>query len=371
MDPIRVLYVNGGVMDRGGISAYMMNYYRHIDKTKVQIDFVVHGFVKGVFDDEINKLGGVIYNVPIKSKNYIQNVKALRKIFNSGKYKIVHSHMDAMGYVVLKEAKKCGIPVRIAHSHNTQHLTKNKLHFMINEYARKMINKYATQRFACSNAAGKWLFSEEMINNGIVDMTHNAIELDKFRFDERYRNEFRNKYKLNDNFVIGHVGRFEYQKNHKFLLEIFAGFLLKEPNAKLLLIGEGSLRKEIEQQIKDLNIENSILILGEQNNVNELMNAFDVFILPSHFEGLPVVGIEAQANGLPCIFSSSITREIDLTDSASFLALTDSVEEWCDKLNSLKKLSPERNEDNIKSISSKGYNIIVEAKKLEKKYMEL
>lgn len=327
MKIIRVLYINGGIMDRGGISAYMMNYYRHIDRTKVQIDFVVHGFDKGVFDEEIREMGGQIYNVPVKSKDYFGNIRALRKIFKSGKYKIVHSHMDAMNTVVLKEAKKCGIPVRIAHSHNTEHLTSNKLKYFLNEIARKNVTKYSTHMCACSKMAGMWLFGNEAVENGNVKIIKNAIEVDKYRFDINARNRLRKELKLENNFIIGHVGRFDYQKNHMFILDVFAEIVKHRSDTRLLLVGDGNLRNKIETKIEKLGLQNSVILLGQRADVNELMSMFDVFILPSLFEGLGIVAVEAQANGLTCYLSSGIPREVNVTNKIQFLEI-DNIEEW-------------------------------------------
>jgi glycosyltransferase involved in cell wall biosynthesis len=321
MGPIRVLYINGGIMDRGGISAYMMNYYRHLDRSKVQLDFVVHGFEKGIFDDEIHRLGGKVYNVPIKSKDYFGNIKALRKIFNSGKYKIVHSHMDAMSTVVLKEAKKCKVPIRIAHSHNTQHLTKNKLKFILNEYARKAITRYATHLFACSEPAGRWLFGNKNAEKGKIVYVKNAIDLDQYSFEQKSRIRIRKEFGIEESLVIGHVGRFDYQKNHFYLLEIFKKLIKVEPKAKLILIGDGHLKTKISEKIIDLSIDNSVILLGNRDDVSEIINAFDIFVLPSHFEGLGIVLVEAQANGLCCVASKSVPTEVNISGRVKFLSI--------------------------------------------------
>ena len=367
MEPIRVLYVNGGIMDRGGISAYMMNYYRHIDKTKIQIDFIVHGFEKGVFDDEIHAMGGTIYNVPIKSKDYFGNIKALRTIFNTGKYKIVHSHMDAMSLIVLREAKKCGILIRIAHSHNTEHLTNNKLKYFLNEIARKNIYRYATHMCACSELAGKWLFGEAMIKSGKVKIIKNAIELEKYRFDTETRNKLRRELDLEDKFVVGHVGRFDYQKNHMFLLEIFSELVKQKPNAKLVLVGDGHLRNKIEAKIQAAGLSDRVLLLGQRSDVSELLNVFDVFVLPSLFEGLPVVAIEAQANGLKCCLSNKITREASVTDKIKFLDI-EGIKQWVEELS--KKNDSNRTICEQKFIEL-GYEINGAAEKLCKMYTDL
>jgi len=367
MEPIRVLYINGGIMDRGGISAFMMNYYRHIDRRKVQIDFVVHGFEKGVFDDEIHELGGEIYNVPVKSKDYLGNIRELRKIFKSGKYKIVHSHMDAMGAVVLREAKKSGIPIRIAHAHNTDHLTNNFLKYILNEVARKTIKNYATHLFACSESAGIWLYGKNAVKEGKVKIIKNAIEVEKYIFDLNKRNSLRKKFNLENNFVVGHIGRFDYQKNHIFLLHVFSQLVNKIPNAKLILVGDGHLREKIEREIEELGLKNSVILLGQRDDVNELLNMFDVFVFPSLFEGLGIAAVEAQANGLKCFLSNTIPHEVKITDKVEFLSI-ESIEDW---VNALTNVSYYDRNINYTDFVKAGYEIKNAAKELCEMYIHL
>jgi glycosyltransferase involved in cell wall biosynthesis len=309
----RILYINGGRMMNGGIEAYMMNYYRHLDRTKFQIDFVVHGFERGIQDDEIEKLGGKIYRVPVKSKNPLKNYLALKKILKSGEYKIVHSHMDAMSVVPLKIAKKCGVPVRIAHSHNMAHLTNNPLKIKLNDMAKKNLPASATHLFACSRGAGEWLFGAE--NKNRVEIIPNAIDVEKIAFNARIRQEIRRELKIaDDEICVGHVGRFEYQKNHEFLVEAFAELTAKNCGKfRLILIGDGSLKESVRNLCEEKNISRLVTILDGRNDVWKFYNAFDLFCLPSHFEGLPVVLVEAQDNGLKCLVSDKVPREADIS----------------------------------------------------------
>lgn len=368
MKPVRILYVNGGPMNRGGIESYMMNYYRNIDKSKIQIDFISIGLERAAYDDEIESLGGKIYYVPKKSKNYLQYKAAIKNILEQNEYKIVHTHMDAMGTTVLKEAKKLKIPIRIAHSHNTKHLTKNIIKLAINEYARKNINKYATNMFACSELAGRWLFGNKAYESGSVEIVKNAIDINKFKYNYIKREEMRKKLNLsNEDLVIGHIGRFDHQKNHSFLLEIFKKVSQKDSKIKLILLGDGKLRNEIEGKINNLNISDKVIILGNVNNPYDYYNVFDLFILPSLFEGLPVVGIEAQANGLPCLFSDTITKELSINENVEFIPLSNK-EEWCEKV--LKHITGTRN-NNQSFIIQSGYDIVSESRILEKKYISL
>lgn len=232
----RILYVNGGLMNRGGIESFMMNYYRHFDRSKIQIDFAVHDAGgEGFYDHEIESMGGHIFHLPRKFTHPFSYANDLRKIINTGEYKIVHTHMDAMGAWVLKVAKECGVPVRIAHSHNTQHLTSNPIKLYFLEMARRDIVKYATERMACSEAAGKWLFGDYPFT-----VVHNAIDADKFVFNAAVRQQVRSELGISDNeFVIGHIGRFDIQKNHVFLINLFAKLLRIIPSARLVLVGGG------------------------------------------------------------------------------------------------------------------------------------
>lgn len=364
----RILYVNGGLMDLGGISSYMINYAKYLYKEDIFVDFVVHGDGQGLRDKELEKIGSVIYHVPIKSIDYFGNIKALRKIFNSKRYNIVHSHMDAGNMVVLREAKKCGIPIRISHSHNTQHITSNKIKIIFNNYAKKKIEKYATHLFACSNDAGRWLYGKKCVEDGKVAIIHNAIELDKFFYNEKMRYKIRDKLNLNDLFVIGHVGRFDYQKNHRFILELFFYFKKKVPNSKLLLIGDGTIKDNIEKMAKEKGIFKDIIFLGAKSNIEDYYNAMDIFIFPSLFEGLGIALIEAQANGLKCIASDSIPNEANLTGNIKFLSLSISIEYWVNEMIGLTN-NLDRNKKILEYMED--YDIRIQSKMLSDLYRRL
>lgn len=361
---INILYVNGGPMNRGGIEAFMMNYVRHMDSKVVHIDFAVTGLEKGAYDDELKSLGCKIYRLPKKSKHPIGYQRKLKKVFSTGKYEIIHSHADAMSCWVLKVAKECGIPVRIAHSHNTQHLTTNPIKLQINEFARKKINKYATDRFACSNEAGKWLFGDASFT-----VIHNAIDANDFAFDVANRKALRKQYNISDDdILLGHVGRFDIQKNHTFLIDMFAELSKRNDSYKLLCVGDGWLRDDIEKQIKDNNLTEKVILAGQQKNAKDYYNAFDLYVFPSLFEGLGFVLIEAQANGLTCINSDDVPQETNLSGADKMLYLPLEKEVWVDKL--LELGTPDRY-DGGKYVAEHGYDITHEVKKLEDIYLVL
>lgn len=370
MKPIRILYFNGGLMDRGGISTFMMSYYRNMNKNLIHIDFIVHGNKKGIHDEEIRERGGIVYNIPIKSKNYFKNVKAIKKIYKEGSYDIVHAHMDAMSIVPLRIAKKYGIKIRIAHSHNTQHLTNNYLKFIANEIARKNITKVATHLFACSKPAAEWLFGNKYIYNNSVYYIKNAIDLEKFKFNEVERNRIRKELNIENAFVIGNVARFDYQKNHMFLIEVFKQTIKSIPNAKLVLVGDGHLKEKITNKVEKLQMSDKVIFTGIREDVNKVMNAFDVFCLPSLFEGLGIVLIEAQVNGLNCVVSNTVPEETNIREGNNFIGLKESLENWVYFLTLNENNKQSRLTDKTKFIHA-GYSIRNEAKKLQDLYIKL
>lgn len=363
---IKILYVFGGIMGYGGTEAYLMNYYRHMDKSKLQIDFIMHGTGEGVYDKEIIENGGKIYHVPVKSKDYFGNIRGLKKVMAQNQYDIVHVHMDAMNSVVLKIAKQAGIKVRISHSHNTNYLTNNKLKILLNDKAKRKIEMYATHLWGCSEAACKWLYGEQ----AKFEVIPNAIDVEKFKFNLERRDMLRKELRLEDKFVLGHVGRIEYQKNHEFLIKIMSE-LQEKDNIVLVCVGSGSLEKVVKEQTKTAGIGHKVKFLGNRKDVSELLNTFDLFLLPSRFEGLPVVAIEAQANGLKCLFSSEITKEVDITKNNMFLSIDKEIENWKEAIMESVQQGFEREEKFKEIIIKEGYEINSAAKKLLKKYQML
>ena len=310
-------------MHRAGLETMLMNYYRNIDRNKIQFDFLTHRPNRSDYDDEIESLGGKIYYAPrLYPQNYPKYFKWMKQFFKEHpEYQIVHSHIDAMSYLPLKAAKDANIPVRIAHSHNTS--IDKDFKYLLKQYFRSRITSVATDYCACGEEAGKFLF-------GHKDFTFipNAIEVDRFLYNEELRNKKRLELGIKDEFVIGHVGRLSYQKNHKLLIEIFNRFLKVEPNSLLILVGVGEKEDEIKKQVHTLGIDSKVKFLGNRNDVNELYQAMDVFVMPSFFEGVPVVGIEAQFSDLPCIFSEKVPVEVKFNPKTKFIGLNASLDEW-------------------------------------------
>lgn len=358
-NPIRILNIVPN-MRAAGIETFIMNVYRNIDRNKVQFDFLVHNKRREFFDDEIERLGGRIYRLSYKDdKNLFKYIKALNNFFKTHKeYKIVHGHMQSMMPLYLMIAKKNKIPVRIAHSHNGN-FEKTLKGFILHIFSR--FSKYfSTENLACSEIAGKYLFG-----NKKFEVIYNGIDIDKFKFDENIRNKKRKELNISDDmFVIGHIGRFELQKNHEFILKIFENFVNDNPNSCLVLIGEGRLEKKIKENAEKFYFKEKIKFLGVRNDINELYNVMDVFILPSLYEGLPVVGIEAQNNGVPCLFSNTITNELKINNNVKFLNLS-KPEEW------IKELKLIRNDYNTNRniINKNKFDIKIISNKIQNSYL--
>lgn len=364
VEPIRILMVNYK-MQCAGIESFIMNMYRNVDRDRIQFDFLVHYKEKQFYDEEIEAMGGKIYRLSIREdNNFIKYFSDLNHFFeNHPEYKIVHGHMESFGGFYLKSAKQYGVPVRIAHSHIAQRNRGGK--GILKAYLNKSFGKYATDLFACSEISGRFIFG----NNQKFTVYKNAIDSALFKFDSNIRQIVRRELGLTEEqFVVGHVGRFNTQKNHTFLIDIMNIIHQKNRNAVLLLIGEGDLEKNIHEKVEKLGLNNCVRFLGARRDVCKLYQAMDVFILPSLFEGLPVSGIEAQAAGLKCIFSDTVTKEASLTSDTVFLPLQMPVKNW-----GLEVLKWERGylrTDTSKEIVSSGYDIKIQAMKLQEFYLE-
>lgn len=366
---VRILYILGGSMKYGGTEAFIINYYRNINKENVIIDFVYQGDEKGVYDDELIACGSNIYHTVYKNQNPILFSKQIAEIIKKNNYKIIHSQMDAMGAWPLLIAKFKGVPVRIAHSHNTAHQTNNKIQILVNDLAKTLLRKVSTHYFACGKEAGKWLFGEKLFEKGKVEVIHNAINLDDYSFSNDKRMKIRNEFSIKDSdILIGHVGQFRKQKNHEKIIEIFHSLVQQNVNYKLMLVGSGELEDSIKELCQKLNILDHVIFTGSRNDVSTIMNAFDLFLFPSLFEGLSVVAVEAQANGVPCVFSNTISNETFINDNIDVVDLNASEDIWTNAIN---KAIGNGRINSEKAFSSNGYNIKVEAKKLEKKYLDL
>ena len=357
---IRVLHIVT-YMGRGGLETMLMNYYRNIDRTKVQFDFLVHRDFEADYDKEILEMGGKIYHmsrlVPW-SKDYKNELKNFFK--DHSEYKIVHVHQDCLSSVALKCAAECGIPVRIAHSHNSNQ-DKN-LKYIFKRYYMRSIPKYATELFACGKGAGDWMYKGEEYK-----ILNNAIDIKKYIYKKDRDTDLRQTYNIEDKVIIGHVGRFRKQKNHEFIIDIFNEVSKKIDNAILMLVGDGEEQQRIVEKVKQLNLQDKVTFMGARSDVNELMQMMNVFLFPSLYEGLPLTMVEAQAAGLPIIMSDTITDECIVTENlVSKMSLNETSEKWADKV--ISKINEEKQEHSSE-IRKYGFDIKNEASKLEDFYI--
>lgn len=362
-EPIRILHVLQR-MEAGGTQALLMNIYRNIDRSKVQFDFLVEYTDKEFYDDEILSLGGKIYYTNLrKDKNILKFEKYLKRIIKENNYKVIHVHTYSIGYFVLKTAKKCGVPVRIAHSHNNQTIKDGK--YIIKLIMQKLYTIHATDLFACSLEAGQYLFRKKEFK-----VLNNSINSESFIFNNIYRKEILNEFKFSeDDYIVIHVGRFHEQKNHEFLLKIFLSIKEKKKNSKLLLVGNGPLKYKIEKKIHEYGIEDSVFILGNRSDINKLMMASDIFVFPSLFEGLGIVAVEAQASGTPVVCSNRLPDEVMITPIIKKLSLDDDADLWSETAIELSN-SQFKHKDLSSYVLNNNYDVKESAKDMEKFYIK-
>ena len=329
-EPLRVLMLFT-ILNRGGAEAMVMNYYRKIDRSKVQFDFVVHREEKGDYEDEVTALGGKIYRMmPLRPHTIGKYKRQIAKFFDEHPdYQIIHGQCSESGYFFYKEAARRGIPVIIAHAHNSH--VKVDLKWFFRTWMKYKMRPYLTHYFSCGEEASEWLFGKKLAQKAII--LKNAIDSSMYSFYEETRTKKRKELKLEDsNLAVCHVGRFDKVKNHSFIVDIFAELLKKKPEAKLVLIGEGELKAQTKKKVHDCGIEGQVMFLGVRRDVNELMQAADVLVFPSLFEGLPVTLVEAQCTGLPCVISDNIPSEVAFTDLVEQMSLGEPAGKWADRL---------------------------------------
>lgn len=369
---LRILQV-GMTENIGGMETYLMEQYRRLDRSQVRYDFVnITGDRPMVYTDEIEQNGDLVYAVTRRSKNPVRHYwewcKLLARVHKD--YDVLTLNACHLSYVFpLVVAALFGIRHRVIHSHNTGDEQKiGLLRRCLVFFNHILMGLFATDFFACSEKAGKWMFGSRPFT-----IIHNAVDTSKFSFSPAKREEVRRKLGLGEELVLGHVGRFSYQKNHLFLLRVFAALVKKKPCSHLLLIGTAlpgneHYLEQARQEAKALGIEDKVTFMGLRQDVPDLMQAMDVLLMPSRFEGLPLVGIEAQSTGLPAIFSDTITRELAVTELAKFVSLEEPVDNWAEVILGL-QLESRYSHD--KMLRENGYDVAQEAKKMEKIYLAM
>ena len=370
----RVLQIYGEILSNGGQEAYSMNMYRNINREKVQFDFYTPYYCDNEnLVKEIEQLGGKVYTGGGKFElegNKKDFVKNLSKFLSNNPYEIVHINSGSIFALAFgaKIAKKYGAKNIIVHSHCTGN--DNIKYRIIKAISSGIFLRNATYYCACSKEAARWKFPKKIIKNGKFEIIKNGIELDKFKFSENIRNEYRKKLNRDNKYVLAHVGRFTDQKNHEFLIKVFAQLRNKYSDCKLLLIGDGPNREKITEMVNEMGLDESVSFLGIRNDVNKILQAADIFVFPSRFEGLGIVAIEAQATGLPTICSENIPDEANQTDLFNKLNLSDGIDVWANKIMELKdkKISADRCEYS-QMLKKAGYDAKDSAKRLEDIYL--
>lgn len=363
---IKLLIINTVHFGLNGVTSVIMNYYRNMDKSNMKIDFIVINKISDEYRIELESNGSKIYQLPRK-RNILKYQLELYKIIKKNQYGIIHVHGNSSTMLVdILPAKWAKVPVRIVHSHNTTctHLKSHKILYPI-------FKKTYTHGFACGQEAGKWLFH----NKPFIEIK-NGIDLKKYSYNEQTRNIYRKKINAKDNIVIGHIGNFVEQKNHSFLIDIFAELISKNSNYQLLLISDGYLMQQIKEKVHNLGLDNNVIFLGKITDVQNYMQAIDIFVLPSLYEGLPVALVEAQATGLPCLVSNTVAKESNLTDSLKFLSI-DNTSIWVENLIKLSNENEldtynriEKSKEYQLKISNAGYDINNNANIMKEKYFE-
>lgn len=361
---MKKILVFGMTENPGGVESVIMNYYREIDKNRLQFDFLCNSAVIA-YEQEIEELGGKIYHIVSRKKDFFKFKKQLAEFMKNHAFEYDAIWVNVCSLVnidYLIAAKKYGISKRIIHCHNSSN-DGGKMKFLMHQFNKYRLKKYATHFWSCSDEASPWFFSNSIMNDKDYKVVVNAIDVSKFEQNEKIRKKIREDLGLQDKVVIGHAGRFHFQKNHRFLIEIFKCLVNRNSKYHLVLVGQGELESEIKNLVNRYGLNNCVTFLGKRENMNELYQAMDVFVLPSLFEGLAVVTLEAQAAGVPCVFSDKVSSDAKINDNVVFVELNKNVEVWADTVETIMKIKCKN-----KMISSK-YNIQTQVKNFEKEFI--
>ena len=326
----RLLCIIGG-MNTGGAETFLMKIYRQIDRTKYQMDFVVSIKEKGFYDDEILSLGGKIYHIASKSNGFIKNFNSIKSLVKTEHYQyVMRVSQHSLSALELFAAELGDAKIRIFRSSNSNTVTGVGLDRLLHKICFFMPRLFANVKIAPSTQAAEFMFGKNCIKKKKAFLLHNALDLNVYRYQSEARLKIRKEFGLNDEIIMGHIGRFMPQKNHLFLLDVFSGFHQRHPESRLLLIGGGELESTIRARVDALGLTDAVLFAGVRSDIPQLLSAMDVFVFPSLYEGMPNTVIEAQANGLPCLIADTITKEADITGLVRYLPLERTAEEWAE-----------------------------------------
>lgn len=362
------ILVFGMTENPGGVESFLVNYYSHIDRQKLQFDFLCNSYNPIAYEEELKKLGGRTFHIPARSQDYFKYRKELENVFaqHADEWSAIWVNVCSLANIdYLKLAKKYGIKKRIIHSHNSQNMD-GRIRGILHTYNKKHICKYATDYWACSEDAARWFYDKNLIDKALI--IHNAIDLQRVEFDGEKRRFVREQLNANpDTYVIGNVGRLHFQKNQEFAIDVFNQYLQINSNSLLVFVGQGEDKNKLEEKCKKLGIEDNVYFAGVQRDVQAWLSAFDLFLMPSRFEGLSVAALEAQANGVTALVSKGvIPADIRINDNLYFCDLESGAQQWG---RTISEIQNEKRAD-IKEITNKfinkGFDVATEAVKLEK-----
>lgn len=348
-----------GCMNAGGAETFLMKIYRELDKTKYQMDFAVAVQEKGFYDDEIISMGGKIYHITPKSDGVMKNFNSIKRLVSEERYQyVLRTSQHSLSALELFSAWLGGARTRVFRSSNSNTTTGKGMDLKLHKLCMFMPKLFANVRIAPSTEAAEFMFGRKSIINGNASIIHNGIKLSDYKYNISNREDVRHEFKINDSFVVGHIGRFNQQKNHKKLIGIFAELKKQIPTSILMLVGKGELEKELKMLIGNLGLEDSVIFTGVRDDIPRLLSAMDVFVFPSLYEGMPNTVIEAQASGLPCYISDSITKEANITGNVIYLSNNDYDSKWASTIVNSKMHDKLHDRGKyIDIMKSKGYDI--------------
>lgn len=362
---MRIL-VFGMTENPGGVESFIMNYYRHIDREKIQFDFLCNSYEPVAYEDELLSLGARTFHIIARSKNYFQYKKELNEVFkkHAKEWKAIWVNVCSLANIdYLKTARRYGITKRIIHSHNSQNMD-SKLRGLLHNWNKKKIGDIATDYWACSEDAAKWFFENDILKKAVI--IHNAIDVDRLKFDEKKRNTIREQYGWQDKFVIGNIGRLHFQKNQSFCLDVFSEHIKQNPKSVMVFVGQGEDEEKLKMKAKDLHIDQNVYFVGVQKDIQAWLSSFDLFLFPSLFEGLSVVALEAQANGVPVLASNGVVpKQIKINYNFTFYDLMETSKKWSKMIDEIKKYDRAFFDDILDQFTSFGYNIKIESEKVQ------
>ncbi|MDO5349826.1 MAG: glycosyltransferase family 1 protein [Lachnospiraceae bacterium] len=341
----------------GGVETVLWNYVSHIPTNQIQFDFI-NTYEDISIGDKVRKRGSRVYALPNRKKHFLAYRKALKNFMaaHAKEYSVVWLNDCMFGNIdILKLAKKHGICRRIIHAHNSLNMGGGVSRLIRHKLNSWLLRFYVTDYWACSELAGNWSYSKDVVKSGRIKVVPNAVEVEKFTVQEEIRHKIRVFLEVDDKIVFGHVGRFHFQKNHLFLIDVFNEIQKLMDNAIMILIGSGEEEPVVKQRVSEYGLEQSVKFLGTRKDTNELYQAMDAFLLPSLFEGLPVVMVEAQASGLPCFVADNITKESDISGNVRFYSLSMEPKQWAESI--VEEMEHFTRKDVRETITGNGYNI--------------